>query len=38
MSRNLRIVVADDEVDMREYLQTILPCFGHTVVAVAETG
>ena len=38
MSRHLRIVVADDEVDMRDYLQTILPCFGHTVVAVAENG
>jgi len=35
---NLRIAVADDEIDMREYLQTILPCFGHTVVAVAATG
>jgi response regulator NasT len=38
MNRHLRIVVADDELDMRDYLQTILPCFGHTVVAVAETG
>ncbi|MBV8486944.1 MAG: response regulator [Planctomycetaceae bacterium] len=38
MNRNLRIAVADDEIDMREYLQTILPCFGHTVVAVAATG
>jgi response regulator NasT len=38
MNRHLRIVVADDEIDMREYLQTILPCFGHTVAAVASTG
>jgi AmiR/NasT family two-component response regulator len=38
MSRPLRIVVADDETDMQEYLQTILPCFGHTVVAVVGTG
>jgi response regulator NasT len=38
MNRQLRIVVADDEIDMRDYLQTILPCFGHSVVAVAETG
>jgi response regulator NasT len=38
MNRHLRIVVADDELDMRDYLQTILPSFGHTVVAVAETG
>jgi response regulator NasT len=38
MSRPLRIVVADDEVDMQEYLQTILPCFGHRVVAVVGDG
>jgi response regulator NasT len=38
MNRHLRIAVADDEIDMREYLQTILPCFGHTVVAAAATG
>ncbi|MFO0889705.1 MAG: response regulator [Isosphaeraceae bacterium] len=38
MSRPLRIVVADDEIDMQEYLQTILPCFGHRVVAVVGTG
>ncbi len=38
MSRHLRIVVADDELDMRDYLQAILPCFGHVVVAVASTG
>jgi response regulator NasT len=38
MNRHLKIVVADDELDMREYLQTILPCFGHSVVAVASTG
>jgi response regulator NasT len=38
MSRPLRIVVADDELDMRDYFQTILPGFGHEVVAVVETG
>jgi response regulator NasT len=38
MSRQLRVVIADDELDMREYLQTILPCFGHRVVAAASTG
>jgi response regulator NasT len=38
MDRHLRIAVADDEHDMREYLQTILPCFGHSVVASAATG
>ena len=38
MTRHLRIAVADDELDMRDYLQTILPCLGHIVVAVASTG
>jgi len=38
MNRQLRIAVADDELDMRDYLQAILPCFGHVVVAVASTG
>ena len=38
MNRHLRIAVADDELDMRDYFQTILPCFGHTVVAAASTG
>jgi response regulator NasT len=38
MSRQLRIIIADDELDMREYLQTMLPCLGHVVVAVAGTG
>ena len=38
MSRSLRIAVADDEPDMREYFQKILPRLGHEVVAVAENG
>jgi two-component system, response regulator PdtaR len=38
MSRQLRIIIADDELDMRDYLQTILPCFGHQVVGAASTG
>lgn len=38
MSRPLRIVVADDEVDMRDYFQTILPSFGHEVVAAVDNG
>jgi response regulator NasT len=38
MNRSLRIAVADDEPDMRDYFQTILPRLGHQVVAVAETG
>lgn len=38
MNRNLRIAVADDEPDMRDYFRKILPRLGHQVVAVAETG
>jgi two-component system, response regulator PdtaR len=38
MSRSLKIAVADDELDMRDYFQQILPLLGHRVVAVAETG
>jgi two-component system, response regulator PdtaR len=38
MSRALRIAVADDEPDMREWFQTILPLLGHQVVDVAEDG
>src|SRR5689334_15690789 len=34
----LRIAVADDERDMREYLQEVLPRLGYEVVSVAETG
>lgn len=38
MTRHLRIAVADDESDMRDYLATILPRLGHTVTVVARTG
>lgn len=38
MTRSLRIAVADDELDMRDYFQQILPLLGHKVVAVAEDG
>jgi response regulator NasT len=38
MSRSLRIAVADDELDMLDFYQRILPQSGHTVVAVAATG
>jgi response regulator NasT len=38
MTRPLRIAIADDELDMREYFQRMLPLGGHQVVAVAETG
>jgi|SRR5579875_1302613 AmiR/NasT family two-component response regulator len=35
---SLRIVVADDEPDMRDYFCKILPRLGHTVAAAAENG
>jgi response regulator NasT len=38
MSRSLKIAVADDELDMRDYFQQILPLLGHEVVAVAKDG
>lgn len=34
----LRIAVADDERDTRQFLQEMLTHLGHTVVGVAETG
>lgn len=36
--RPLRIAVADDEPDMRDWFSTILPILGHEVVAVASDG
>jgi two-component system, response regulator PdtaR len=38
MSQSLRIVVADDEPEMRKYLQETLTALGHQVVGVAENG
>lgn len=38
MSQPLRIVIADDEPDMREYFQQVLPRLGHTVIAAARDG
>jgi two-component system, response regulator PdtaR len=38
MKRALRIAVADDEADVREYLQETLPRLGHQVTAVASNG
>ncbi|HZZ77313.1 MAG TPA: response regulator [Gemmataceae bacterium] len=38
LSQSFRIVVADDEADMREYFEQILPRLGHTVVASAKDG
>ena len=38
MQSGLKIAVADDEVDMRDYFQKMLPLLGHQVVSVAATG
>jgi two-component system, response regulator PdtaR len=38
MTQSLRIAIADDEPDMREYFQKILPVLGHAVVSAARTG
>jgi response regulator NasT len=38
MTQPLRIAVADDEPDMRDYYARILPRLGHRVVVVASTG
>jgi len=38
MNRSLRIAVADDEADMRDYLADVLPGLGHVVVGAAATG
>jgi two-component system, response regulator PdtaR len=38
MTQPLRIVVADDEPDMRDYFKKILPRLGHIVIGAAENG
>lgn len=38
MNRSLRIAVADDEPDTREFFERYLPRMGHQVVASAEDG
>ena len=38
MPKSLKISVADDELDMRDYFQRILPRLGHEVISVAENG
>jgi AmiR/NasT family two-component response regulator len=38
MTRSLKIAIADDELDMRDYFQQILPVLGHHVVAAAKDG
>ena len=38
MSESLRIVAADDEVNMRDFYRTILTRQGHQVIGIAENG
>lgn len=38
MMRSLRIAVADDEPDVRDYFRRVLPLLGHTVVAAVADG
>ncbi len=38
MNESLRILVADDEPDMREYFSKLLPRLGHKVVGAARDG
>jgi len=38
MKQSLRIVVAEDEPNMREYWQTTLPVLGHRVEGLAQSG
>lgn len=38
MNQSLHILVADDERDMREYFQKLLPRLGHQVVGAAQNG
>jgi len=38
MTKMLRIAVADDEPDVRDYFRVILPRLGHQVVAAAANG
>lgn len=38
MTKSLRIAVADDEPDVRDYFRVMLPRLGHKVVASASNG
>ena len=38
MTQTLRIAVADDELDVRDYYQKVLPRLGHQGVSAARTG
>src|SRR4051812_41091902 len=37
-TRSLKVAVADDERDTRQFFQEVLPHLGHEIVAVAEDG
>jgi response regulator NasT len=38
MSKSLRISIADDEIDIRDFLARVLPRLGHEVVSAAANG
>ena len=38
MTQSLRIAIADDEIDIRQYFRRLLPRLGHQVVGEAATG
>jgi response regulator NasT len=38
MSKSLRIAIADDEADMRDFFERMLPRCGHQVLSIAQTG
>lgn len=38
MTRTLRIVIADDEIDIRDYFKILLPRLGHELVGLAKNG
>lgn len=38
MSNTLRVSIADDEADMRDFFERMLPRCGHQVISSAETG
>ena len=38
MIQSLRIAIADDEADIRQYFRRLLPRLGHQVVGEAENG
>ncbi len=38
VTTNMRIAIADDEADIRQYFRRLLPRLGHEVVGEAENG